>query len=112
MLGRGLGTAAGLAIVLIVAYRSDEKFSGLLSRRDCEWQLEWDDRVNFVENDLIQGSWSVDEVQSWIVNGSVLGVFEPASLLAKKFQNAAWGLSADKIFGGTPLPFTQSPICF
>ena len=55
----------------------------------CEFQLEWDDRTNFVENEYIR-SW--EHVQWMFVNGSVLGVYEPLGMLTKTLEYNAFGL--------------------
>ena len=65
------------------------------TRGRCEWQLEWDDRVNFIENPIFtlhvaDNDWASYWRELWLQvwnNGSVLGVWEPLSLIAKVAQN-------------------------
>ena len=63
----------------------------------CEWQKDWDDRVNYLENRIfsvrvVDGDRGAYRRELWKFlwdDGSVLGVWEPLSLLFKVAQNDA-----------------------
>ena len=70
----------------------------LLFAPEKQFQSDWDDRVNFIENEHIQ-NWSWSSLEWMWLDGILIGVYEPMSLMFKSGVVRLFGLSAQFFFG-------------